>query len=184
MNKEITIIKEQVEKCVVATTNIVVTNQEEYDNAYNLGKKVSSLLKSIDEKEKSITKPINDSLKQIRDMFRPYKEQVEAEKVNIGKILTTYVQEEERKKKLAEEKIVARLEKGTLKESTAVRKLGEIDTADTTGKTTSVLTVTVTDLTKIPLEYFTLDESKVKEDFRAGKVIEGVICEYVTKTRF
>lgn len=186
MNKEITIIEEQVKKCIVATNNIVVTNQEEYDSAYELGKKVSKLLKGIDEKEKAITKPINDSLKQIRDMFRPFKEQVEAEKVNIGKKLNEYIQAEELKKKLAEEKITARLEKGTIKEETAIRKLEEVENKapETSGKTTSVLTVKLVDITKVDAKYLILNEALIKEDYRSGKTIDGVICEYETRTRF
>lgn len=184
--KELSIIKTQVTKCVSATTNIVVTNQEEYDRAYEIGKKVSSLLKMIDDKEKSITKPINDSLKQIRDMFRPYKTQVEEVKTSIGITLNNYLQEEARKKKILEDRAVARFEKGTMKEETVVRKLAEIkqSSTETTGKTTSVLTVKLIDISLVPKEYLLIDESKIKEDYRNGKTIAGVICEYVKTTRF
>lgn len=184
--KELSVIKEQVTKCVSATVNLVVTNQEEYDRAYEIGKKVSTLLKMIDEKEKSITKPINDSLKQIRDMFRPYKTQVEDEKARIGAILNTYTREEEAKKKLAEARAVARLEKGTMREETVVRKLAliEAQAPDTKGKTTSVLKCTLIDITKVPAKYLILNEALVKEDFRAGVIVEGTLCEYEITTRF
>lgn len=183
--KELSIIKAQVTKCTTVTTGITVTNQEEYDRAYEIGKKVSSLLKMIDEKEKAITKPINDSLKQIRDMFRPYKTQVENEKARIASILNDYTRAEAAKKKLAEDKLVARLEKGTMKEETVVRKLAEIETPDTTGRTTSVLKVTLVDISKVPAKYLILNEALIKEDYRANGVqIEGTISEYVKTTRF
>jgi signal transduction protein with GAF and PtsI domain len=184
-NKEIELVKEQSAKCLSAVSGIVVTNQDEYDRATLVGKKVSALLKTIDEKEKLITKPINDSLKKIRDMFRPYKEQVENAKNDIKSKMETYIKAENERKAIEEARVMARIEKGTIKEETAVRKLGEIEDTKTvtSGTTTSVLTVELIDIKQVPAEYLLIDESKIKEDFRAGKEIAGVKCFYQTKIR-
>ena len=78
MEKEIVEVKDQVSKMdqAIASLPAKITNQDEYDATYDVGKKVGTLLKNIDKQEKAITKPINDSLKKIRDMFRPFKTQV------------------------------------------------------------------------------------------------------------
>ena len=184
-NKEVTLVEEQVGKCLTETKGIVISNQEEYDRAVLVGKKVNALLKMIDTKEKAITKPINDSLKQIRDIFRPYKAQVEASKEDITQKMMAYIRAEDAKKRLAEERIAARVEKGTMKEETAIRKLADVEIAApvTNGSTTSVLRVKVLDIKAIPAEYLIIDEAKVKAAYRAGVEVPGVECFYETIAR-
>ena len=166
--------------CLTATSSLAVNSQESYDQALVVGKKVSALLKVIDAEEKAITKPINDSLKLIRDKFRPFKEQVEEAKKSIGEKMSAWVRAEEEKKRIAESRIEARVEKGTIKEETAVNKLAKLEESAPVaqGGMTSVLRVEIVDLKQVPVEYLLLNESLVKSDFRAGKEIAGVKCFY------
>ena len=184
-SKEVAVIEEQVTKCLSATSNIVVSNQTEYDEALSVGKKVSALLKVIDTKEKAITKPINDSLKQIRDLFRPYKTQVEEAKTDIASKMSAYINAEESKRKIAEERIAARMEKGTIKEETALRKMTEVELAAPIagGGMTSVLRIKLIDIKEVPAEYLLINEALIKSDFRAGKVISGIEAYYEKTAR-
>lgn len=182
MNKEITIVEEQVVKMSEAITSlpVVITTQDEYDEVFNTGKKVNALLKKIDEKEKSITKPINDSLKQIRAMFKPFKEQVEAVNNDLKQRRQVFIQAEEEKARIESERIAKRVEKGTMREDTAVAKLSTIDEtkADTRGGMTSVLRVKVLDIKQIPAEYLEVNESAIKQAYRDGVTVAGVECYY------
>jgi signal transduction protein with GAF and PtsI domain len=183
--KELSTLKEQEAKMLAATNGITIKTQDDYDNVVALGKKVSAYIKSIDTKEKAITKPINDSLKQIRDLFRPFKETAEAKKSEIKTVLAAFLHEQEQARKREEERIAARVEKGTLKESTAVNKLATLEeqATVTSGTTTSVLRVKLVDIKAVPAEYLILDEAKVKAAYRSGVIVPGVKCEYETAIR-
>lgn len=175
-------VESQIEKMSEAISKlpIVITSQEEYDATYEIGKKVATLLKNIDTKEKSITKPINDSLKEIRNLFKPFKTQVETVSDELKKRRQIFIQAEEEKKRIEEERIAKRVEKGTMREDTAVTKLATIEETktDTRGGMTSVLRVKVLDIKLIPAEYLIVDESKIKSAYREGVTIEGVECFY------
>lgn len=181
--KEITTtVENQIEKMSEAISQLptVITSQEEYDATYEIGKKVATLLKNIDTKEKSITKPINDSLKEIRNLFKPFKTQVESVSDELKKRRQLFIQAEEAKKQIEEERIAKRVEKGTMREDTAVTKLATIEETktDTRGGMTSVLRVKVLDIKLIPAEYLIVDESKIKQAYRDGVTVEGVECFY------
>ena len=163
--------------------DIAVTNQESYDQALAFGKKVSALEKLIDAEEKKITKPLNESLKAARDMFRPFKTQVEETKNDIKAKMSEWFTAEEARKKKEEERIAARVERGTMKEETAVAKLEAMENPLSSGGMTSVLLVFVTDFPQIPRKYLIVDESAIKADFRAGVEIPGVRCQYEKRAR-
>lgn len=185
--KEIIEVKDQVLKMSEAIADLpaVITNQEEYDVTHEVGKKVGVLLKNIDKQEKSITKPINDSLKKIRDMFRPFKTQVKAVSDDLKGRRQTFINAEEAKQKIEEERIEKRVEKGTMREDTAVGKLADIEkkAPDSNGGMTSVLVVKVIDIKLIPEQYLTVNESAIKADHREGIDVPGVECTYEKRAR-
>jgi len=178
-------LKEQEARMLQAVSTIVIKTQDDYDQVTLLGKKVSAYIKSIDDKEKAITKPINDSLKQIRAMFKPFKEVAEAKKDEIKTVMSAYLAEEAKKRQAEEARLVARLERGTIKETTVVNKLATIEAESTvtSGTTTSVLKVKVLNIKDIPEEYLIVDETKIKAAYRAGVEVPGVSCEYETAIR-
>jgi regulator of replication initiation timing len=185
MNKEIQIIEKRVAKCEELKFKIVVNSQETYDQALEFGKNVNRLIKEVDAQEKDITKPINDSLKKIRDAFRPAKDKLEAIKKEIAGVMVEYINAENAKKKLEAERLEARLERGTIREDTVIKKLAIAEETKTVtkGGMTSVLTVKIIDKTKIPMDYLIVDESKIKSAHRSGIKIPGVICEYKNVAR-
>ena len=186
MDKELQIIEKRVAKCEELKFKIVVNSQETYDQALEFGKNVNRLIKEVDAQEKDITKPINDSLKKIRNAFRPAKDKLEAIKKEIAGVMVEYIRAEEAKKKLEAERLEKRLEKGTIREDTVVKKLAlaEETKTVTNGGMTSVLVIKNIDMEKLPKEYLIVDEGKIVRDYRAGITIPGVTCEYEKRSRF
>ncbi len=181
-DKEIVEVEDQVGKmsAAIAALPEVIETQEQYDETYEVGKKVATLLKNIDKKEKAITKPINDSLKKIRDMFRPFKSQVTEVSDTLKRRRQTFIAAEEAKKAKQESQIEARVERGTMREDTAVGKLAEIEQAapDTRGGMTSVLRLKVTDIRLVPEQFLSVDEAAIKKLYREGTETPGVECYY------
>ena len=185
--KEIAHVEDQVSKMdqAIAELPAEIATQEEYDRTYEVGKSVHSLYKIIDKKEKSITKPINDSLKQIRDLFRPHKTRVKNVEDDLKDRREVFIKKQDEEAAKKESQIEGRLERGTMKEETAVGKLAEIEEtkAETRGGMTSVLVVKVTNIRELPEEYLEVNESAIKAAYREGKEIPGVECSYEKRAR-
>ena len=185
--KQITEVKDQVGKMseAIASLPAVITNQEEYNATQEIGKKVGALLKNIDKQEKAITKPINDSLKKIRDMFRPFKTQVTEVSDDLKKRRQTWIDAEAKKAKIEEERIAKRVEKGTMREDTAVGKLADIEqkAPDAKGGMTSVLVVKVIDVKLIPEQYLMVNATQLRADYREGIEVPGVEFIYEKRAR-
>jgi septal ring factor EnvC (AmiA/AmiB activator) len=68
--------------------NLVIVDNETLSKAADFLKKLKETAKAIDEREKEFTKPLNDTLKKIRDVFRPQKDAIE--NINIYQISQYY----------------------------------------------------------------------------------------------
>jgi hypothetical protein len=78
------------------TANEPINNPIAYEGAATFLKDVKSKFKELDEKEKAITKPINDGLKLIRDMFRKPKDLLTQAETALKRGMVTYQREQER----------------------------------------------------------------------------------------
>lgn len=185
--QEISVVENQIEAMSreIAALPAVISNQDEYDVTYEVGKKVHALYNHVDKKEKAITKPINDSLKSIRDLFRPFKTQVKSVEDELKARREAFIKAEDAKKAKTEDQILGRVERGTMKEETAVAKLADIEQSapETRGGMTSVLCVKILDIRAIPEEYLTVNETAIKAAHREGQVVPGVECYYEKRAR-
>lgn len=125
-------LKAQVSKLENKANEITITTAEENASATELKAKLNETKKQIKDRKEEITKPLNAALKSARDLFAPIEESFEkAERILAGKLIA-YKQKVEADARLAEERIAARVEKGTLKLSTAERKIEEIEKVEKT----------------------------------------------------
>ena len=124
---------------------------------------------------------MNTALKNIRALFEPLETAcVSACKIIDQKVIA-YNNRIEETRRIEEEKLTARVEKGTLKPETAARKMETIPTADrhVTNETGS-LTITklkrfrITDISKVPIEYMLPNETAIRKAMHEGKDIPGV----------
>lgn len=79
-----------------------ITTAVAYEGAVAALKNVKGRYNELDEREKTITKPINDSLKAIRDLFRGPKDLLQKAEAALKRGILTYQQEEERKRQEAQ----------------------------------------------------------------------------------
>jgi regulator of replication initiation timing len=183
--KEKVSIKSQIEKCEKIVSTIEITSQESYDYAHKVGIKINALSKMIETEKKEITAPIKESVKKIEEKYKPWEIQVKNFKKMVGDKMVEYINAENAKKKLEEERLAKRLEKGTMRLDTVVNKLAlaEETRTVTNGGMTTVLVIKVTDKTKIPMDYLIVDESKIKKDYHAGITIPGITYENEKRAR-
>lgn len=185
-------VKEQeskAKKALAIANKLEVTDDATEKKAVELMSNINKGLDDITARKEAITKPLNAALKSVRDLFRPIEADA-SEAVSIVKSkLRAYAikrEDDERKKR---EALAARVEKGTMKEETAMRKLDEMPEAPKAVQTRAGA-VTYKDVKKVRIGniddltdtqvielrkggYLTLNEVAIRKDALAGKTIPG-----------
>lgn len=162
-----------------------IVDQTTYDQAVAYGKQVAKMEKYIDAEEKKITAPLNEALKSARALFKPYKTKCEEVKNAVKSSMTAYLAEEAKRKAEQEARDMARLERGTMKEETVVKKMveREMESTTTTGTTFKHLVIKSVDLSQVPVEFLVLNETLAKAAYKEGREIPGIVFEYETRAR-
>lgn len=179
--KELTIVKTQATKAVTTATELVIKDADGMRQATEILSKINQVGDMIKRRKEEITKPLNQALKSARDLFKP----IELNKSNAEQIIKNkminYQNEQDRLAREAEAKIEARVEKGTLKPETAIKKLEAVEAPEKkveakSGSVTfkTIQKVEITDETLIPREYLELNMVLIRRDALAGKEIPGV----------
>jgi hypothetical protein len=179
--KEVKQYETQIAEAASYSTSLIVNSPEDYQAALEEGKRIKVTIDSIVSRKEEITKPLNASLKSIRDLFKPFETAGENALTTIKTKMLTYTREEARKADEAKQKLVERVERGTMKSETAVRKMGEMTEPEKTVKTETAKATTrtvikyrVTDKSKIPLQFLEPDMVAIKAEFKKGSPVAGV----------
>lgn len=166
---------------ITKASTLVVDSKESMLQAATLLGKVKELKKTVEKEEDDLSEKLAklDLTKQHAER-RTFRLKVEKAIKYISAQVNTYQTLEARKAAEAEAKLAARVEKGTMKLDTAIRKMDDIDkpieqvkTADGTIKFRTIPKLDITDTKLIPREYLVVDEVKLFADLKAGKRISG-----------
>ena len=179
--KDFSLIKTQTSALEKKINSITIQDKDNYVDAITLLNRINEMGNLIKLKKELITKPLNQSLKNARELFKPLEDQfLNAEKIIKKKILD-YSQSVNKIAQEKEEKIAERMEKGIIKLETAEKKINEVDRINKTtqgsyGKVTIRQTrkVRIVNLALIPREYFIPDMILIRNDVLSGKNIAGV----------
>ena len=178
--KEVSVVKQQSSKALAAAEALTITTPEELATATDHLGKMKQVAKMIKDRKEAITRPMMEALNSARDLFKPIEANLaEAERIVKGKMVT-YQTEVEKKAEEERLRLAKRVEKGTMKPETAVRKMEEIQDApkSTQGKTAAmafrnVKKYRVTDESKLPREYLMPNMPAITEALKAGKAVSG-----------
>lgn len=179
--KELAPLKAQVSKLENQANAVQIETQEDYANAADLVAKLKETGSTIKNKKESITKPLNEALRNARDLFAPIEKQFAAAESILKRKLLDYkrkVDEEARKK---EEAVAKKVESGKMKLETAEKKMEAIERVETTtrGKVGQVQVkkikkVRIVDEAMIPRNYLVPDMVAIRRDALSGSQIPGV----------
>ena len=183
---ELEIIKNEVRPIVKQASAITIKTAEDMEGAVELLSNVNRQLDMVKDEELKVTKPLKEALKAETDRWKPMKDAMKIAVDTLRLKIGTYQTEADRATKLAEAKLAARVDKGTLKMSTAVRKLGELDKPEekvaTMAGSVSFRTLQTLKITKeadIPREYLVVDEKRLLDALKAGVVVPGAEIEEI-----
>lgn len=157
-------------------SDLEVKSQSDYDLAGNLMKQLKTLAKESEAEKKKMTDPINQTLKAVREHFKPFEDVVAELEVNTKAKMLAFVEKQEAEQKKLEEKF----EQGKIKKvSTLVAKQDELHVSSQHSSIRKVKVVEVENESKIPREYLVPDMAAIKEALLAGKKVNG--CKLVDK---
>jgi uncharacterized protein YunC (DUF1805 family) len=181
-NFDVAIVEEKIKGMRQMVEGTVVNSQESLAAVADYIKGVKTLGKLIRSEMEKYTKPAQEIINNARAKFLPYEQEcIQAEKV-LKQKAGAYMDEVEAERKRKEESIANRMDKGQLKEDTALRKMEEIGEEQKTVRTENgakltrkiIKTVKITNPDLVPDEYWVLDEVKIRKVALAGVEIPGV----------
>lgn len=183
--KDIEVLKVEVGTMVQQVNDVSIKNEEDFNKAAALLTGIKKFKKFVTGKKEDITKPMNESLKNIRQLFAPLEDQVETAEKKLVTLVTAWHDKVEAERQRKEASIAARAEKGQLKEETAVQKMEELGTTQkqvvTDGGSigfSKVKDFRVVNEHMVPDAYWKLDMVSLRRDALAigkiGMVIPGV----------
>lgn len=179
--KELAPLKAQVSKLENQANAVAISTPEDYTQAVDIVAKLKEAGSNIKAKKESITKPLNEALKNARDLFRPIEDQFSnAESVIKGKLLS-YKKMMDERAAAEEAKIAQKVESGKMKLETGEKKLDQIERVDTTTKgkvgevqIRKIKKVRITDEAALPRQYLVPDNVAIRRDALSGIAIPGV----------
>lgn len=186
-DKELQIVKQNTAKAMSAAEALVVAKDEDLATATELLTKINLAGDMIKKRKEEITKPLNEALKSARDLFRPLEDAQQTAKGIVAQKMVDYKRVVDEARRKEQERLAARVEKGTMKMETAQRKMDEIPEEQKSVKT-EVGTVSfkevpvpvIVDVTKIPREYLVPDMVAINKAVKAGIEIPGIKVEIRT----
>src|SRR3990167_2246307 len=180
--KELQPLKAQISKLENQASAVQIETQEGYVEAIDLVanlKKIGSILK---DKKESITKPLNESLRNARELFAPIEKRFQLAESTIKGKLLNYKRKTDEEARKKEEGIAKKIETGQIKKiETAEKKIEAIERVENTthgqiGKIQikKIKKVRIVDESKLPREYLVPDMVKIRKDALNGQLVLGV----------
>jgi len=180
LTQELAPIKSQVSKAVSAATALEIKTADQMTNATDILGKIKTVGKMIKSKKETITKPLNEALRNARAFFAPLEKQFnDAERIVKNKMLD-YQRAEMAKATKKTEKIENKVESGKMSFDKAADKIEEATPEKTVEANLgavqfrTIKQVIIEDESLLPREYLVPDMVKIKKVALAGVSIAGV----------
>ena len=186
-NINLTPVKRQVTTISNQAGDLLIDSKESLAQATDILSKIKTASKDVKNRKEEITKPLNEALKSARSLFKPLEDDLATAERCIKDKMLDYASEVEAKAAAEAAKLEKRVEKGTMRTDTAMRKMDEIETVDSQVKGENgsvqfrtVRNIRVVDPQKIPLKYLMNEKvlaaisAAVRTDVLNGTKVDGV----------
>lgn len=182
MSDELTVYKTQLSGVTGAAESLVIASEADVATGADILHNLKQLETAVMNRKEEITRPLMSSLASTRELFRPFETAFDAAKKTIKKKILDYHVAEQNRIDEERARIAARVEKGTMRADTAIKKMeGVTDVKNSTsgavGKVAmrTLTKVRITDESLIPRMYLVPDMGKITTAVLQGGVeIAGV----------
>lgn len=156
------------DKLVEAARTFTITSAKDVEESADILHNIKLVEKAVIEKKEEITKPLMASLAATRDLFKPFEEAFDSARKMIKRKIIDFNEAEQQRIAAKNEKLAARVAKGTMTAETAAQKMDAVGQAKTSVsgsvgaiQTRKITKVRVIDEAAIPREYLVPDISKI-----------------------
>jgi hypothetical protein len=177
VKKELSLVEKNINKFQVKK----IQNDNELEKASRFLLDIRSYKIKIQEKKNSILKPLNEAVKNIRNLFAPVEKNLENAEFLIKKEIEKYQLEKEAKAEKEKQKIAEKVESGKISFEKAIEKIEKIEEVPKNIQSENgridfrmVKRVVIENPELLPREYLIPDEVKIRRDALSGKEIPGV----------
>jgi hypothetical protein len=181
MTKELKVIEKELAPIATQAQSIEVTSEITLKEATSLVSILNKHLDSLIEDRERLTKPINESLKQIRLKYKPASEALESLIASLTAKINKYGNDQAKLLATAQAKLASKVSTGYMKPETAISKLEalpvtpkETSTSEGLIQFADVKKFEVVDITLLPMKYHTVDETAIRKEMRLGNELPGV----------
>lgn len=187
-SKEVAIIEKKTYPLIEKAKTQEVKNEDDKENATILLSQMNKVVDEITTFEDKIIAPLKEVIKEEQGRWKPYKTVFKEQIDRLRLLLGAYQTQEIKRQRAEEDKVASRVGegKGYLKPETASRKMDEIEkpaakVVTTAGslsfRTDKILKITNESL--IPDDFWFIDEKKVLEALKAGRMVPGAEIDEV-----
>lgn len=179
--KELKVVEGNINTSFTKAESLEITSDESLKLATDELSGIKTYAKSLKAEKEKLTKPARDIIKWAQERFRPLEDSLKNAEIYIKTKMLQYHKEVREKAEKEEAQIAGRVERGTIKFETGVRKMGEVNQVQTTSQgdtgvatTKKIKKVEITNQALLPREYLIPDTVLIRKDALAGKEIPGV----------
>lgn len=180
-NNELAVIQQKTDSMEKELAMFNITNDDELNRVADEIKKFKTLKKYIEQEKDKLVDPAKAIIAEAKEKYDPFIKKCENAEIILKERAKKYMLAKEQKRIENEQKIAARVEKGTLKAETAVKKLESLPEAQNTVRTDkgSALRMSkrkiaeIVDPELIPREFWIIDEVRVRRE-ALGRDKEGL----------
>lgn len=190
---EIAVVQEKTEGMEKMVESFKITTDEELGLVADEIKKVKTLQKYIEQEKDKLVDPAKAIIAEAKEKYDPFIKKCQNAEIVLKERAKAYMTQKEQKRIEDEKKIAARVEKGTMKPETAVKKLEALPEAQNTvssesGSRLRMSKRKVAEIVEpklIPAEYWVIDEVRVRREALARdkegiSQIPGVVIREVS----
>ena len=180
-------VKARITTISATVENAVIENAEGLGMAVDVLSNIKDLAKKVKASEKAERDPLNAELAILTKKYKPVKTDLEKAEDSLKTKMIAYEEKVEAKRAADAEKLEARVDRGTMRVDTAMRKMDDLETVGSSvaGAKGSinfreVRTVKIVDPKAIPLKYLMNEKvldalrAAVRTDVLNGTKVEGV----------
>lgn len=163
-------------RVISKASSVVVNDSDGYQKAGEVLKEIVALKKQVKLRKEKFTKPARDIIAQAKELFGQLEATAgEAEKM-VKQAMLDWQQRLEAENAKLTQRLEGRVERGTMKLETAVKKASELPTVDTSlaGVTkTTIRKIKIVNPDLVPKQYWVIDETAVRRD-ALGNRAQGI----------
>ena len=168
---------------IAETSRIIINSQPTFNKAKDKLGEIKEIKKIVNDKKESITKPLNEALKNVRGLFKPIEDKIDVIenylKTEVLKYNQKLLAEQRKREEEANKKIKEEQAKGKSLDEINIDKIAKPLTNITQKveaiKTRKIKKLRIINEQLIPREYLTPNEVAIKEALLNGIKVDG--CE-------